>query len=66
MKWDPSQYVRYADERTRPFSELLARIDASAPRRAFDLGCGTGITTEMVKHRWPDALTSRASTPRRR
>ena len=28
--WDPAQYGRYADERGRPFHELVARVDAPA------------------------------------
>ncbi len=28
MHWDPERYLAYADERGRPFVELLARIDA--------------------------------------
>ena len=26
MKWDPKEYLRFADERGRPFSDLLARV----------------------------------------
>ena len=55
MKWDPNQYVRYADERERPFTELLARVDIASPRRVIDLGCGPGLTTAHLKERWPDA-----------
>ena len=28
MRWDPNQYAKYADERGRPFLELLDRIGA--------------------------------------
>ncbi len=31
--WNPAQYERFRDERKRPFFELLARVDAAAPRR---------------------------------
>jgi trans-aconitate 2-methyltransferase len=55
MKWDPSQYARYAGERERPFSEMLARVGAVAPRRAIDLGCGAGTTTVYLKERYPEA-----------
>jgi len=55
VRWDPGQYVRYADERERPFHDLLARIDAIEPRRVVDLGCGTGTTTVRLKERWPVA-----------
>lgn len=26
MTWDTTQYLRYADERSRPFDELVTRI----------------------------------------
>lgn len=56
MRWDPSQYARYADERGRPFADLLGRIDAPAPRRVIDLGCGPGTLTAGLAERWPDAV----------
>ena len=30
--WDPDRYLTYADERGRPFVELLARIGADRRR----------------------------------
>jgi trans-aconitate 2-methyltransferase len=56
MRWDPTQYARYADERGRPFVDLLARVGASAPRRVVDLGCGPGSLTTLLASRWPDAV----------
>ena len=29
--WDPDRYLAYADERGRPFVDLIARIDADRP-----------------------------------
>lgn len=55
MRWDPAQYSRYADERGRPFLDLLARVDAPAPRRVVDLGCGPGNLTALLAARWPSA-----------
>jgi len=55
MRWDPTQYGRYAGERGRPYVDLLARIDCEAPRRVIDLGCGPGDLTELLPGRWPDA-----------
>lgn len=52
--WDPTHYLTYADERLRPFVELLARVDAD-PRRVVDLGCGPGNATQVLARRWPDA-----------
>jgi trans-aconitate 2-methyltransferase len=55
VRWDPVQYERYADERGRPFTDLLARVFADAPRRVVDLGCGPGTQTARLVHRWPAA-----------
>jgi trans-aconitate 2-methyltransferase len=54
-RWDPGQYLRYADERSRPFFDLLARVPTSEPRRVVDLGCGTGSLTRTLTQRWPGA-----------
>jgi trans-aconitate 2-methyltransferase len=53
--WDPDRYLTYADERGRPFVELLARIGAAAPAEVVDLGCGPGNLTGLLAERWPDA-----------
>ncbi len=53
--WDPEQYLRYADERSRPFGDLLARVDATTPAYVVDLGSGPGELTAALARRWPDA-----------
>ena len=53
--WDPDRYLAYADERGRPFVELLARVDADDPRTVVDLGCGPGNLTALLAARWPSA-----------
>lgn len=57
MTWDPTQYLRYGDERSRPFFELVARIltDDSEVRSVVDLGCGPGNLTATLATRWPGA-----------
>jgi len=56
-RWDPERYLMYADERGRPFVELLARVDASpvAVASVVDLGCGPGNLTRLLAQRWPGA-----------
>ncbi len=54
-QWDPDRYLTFADERGRPFLELVARIDAESPHRVVDLGCGAGNLTVLLAGRWPRA-----------
>ncbi|GAA1739105.1 methyltransferase domain-containing protein [Aeromicrobium alkaliterrae] len=51
-RWDPDLYLRHADERGRPFVELLARVPVTAPARVLDLGCGAGNLTAVLRDRW--------------
>jgi trans-aconitate 2-methyltransferase len=53
--WEPNRYLTYADERSRPFFDLLSRVRASEPRRVVDLGCGPGQLTVGLVERWPNA-----------
>lgn len=53
--WDPVLYGRYADHRSRPFFDLVARIGACAPALVYDLGCGSGALTAALAERWPRA-----------
>lgn len=60
MRWDPAQYAVYAEERGRPFADLLARVtphqDLSRPEPlVVDLGCGPGPLTATLSTRWPKA-----------
>lgn len=63
--WDPDRYLTYADERGRPFVELLTRIRPEvAPATVVDLGCGPGNLTRLLTERWPDArVTGVDSSP---
>jgi len=53
--WDPDRYLVYADERGRPFVDLLNRVGAEKPRGVVDLGCGPGNLTALLARRWPGA-----------
>jgi trans-aconitate 2-methyltransferase len=53
--WDPDRYLTYADERGRPFVELVTRVGADSPTSVVDLGCGPGNLTALLVERWPDA-----------
>ncbi len=62
MKWDPAQYLRFADERGRPFQDLMARVGrtgepgSTTPSYVVDLGCGPGNLTVGLADRWPGAV----------
>ena len=62
--WDPATYLRFADERARPFVELLARVRAADPSAVVDLGCGEGALTASLARRWPGSrITGIDSSP---
>jgi trans-aconitate 2-methyltransferase len=53
--WDPDRYLRFADERSRPFFDLVSQVRAEAPERVVDLGCGPGHLAVALAERWPTA-----------
>ena len=55
MTWDPAQYQLFSDHRLRPARDLADRIPLDAPGVVWDLGCGTGTPTALLRGRWPDA-----------
>lgn len=55
MRWDPNQYARFGDERSRPFFDLVSQIGARAPGAVTDVGCGSGELTVTLAERWPQA-----------
>lgn len=54
VSWDPAQYLRHADHRSRPFHDLVDRVPGR-PAHVVDLGCGPGNTTATLTDRWPGA-----------
>ncbi|MBI3453195.1 MAG: trans-aconitate 2-methyltransferase [Rhodospirillales bacterium] len=54
-RWDPDQYLQFADHRLRPALELMARIPLAECRTIWDLGCGAGNVTRLLAERWPGA-----------
>lgn len=55
VDWNPSLYLQYGEERTRPAAELLARVQLDDVASIVDLGCGPGNSTALLRQRWPDA-----------
>lgn len=53
--WDPEHYGRYADERSRPYGDLVRRIGARQPQQVVDLGCGSGELTASLRTVWSTA-----------
>ncbi|MRK00803.1 methyltransferase domain-containing protein [Aeromicrobium sp. S22] len=52
--WDPARYLQFADDRSRPFVDLVGRVQGT-PRSIVDLGCGPGHLTAVLRERWPHA-----------
>ena len=62
MQWNPQQYLRYTPARILAVLDLVARLvpkfDPAAngrPQRIVDLGCGPGMSTEVLAGQWPQA-----------
>ncbi|GAA1914603.1 trans-aconitate 2-methyltransferase [Streptomyces sodiiphilus] len=54
--WDPHQYQRHRDHRSRPLHDLLSRVPPLPARaRVADLGCGPGTPSALLAERRPRA-----------
>jgi trans-aconitate 2-methyltransferase len=54
--WDAQLYLQFANERTQPALDLVARLSSIPdPQHVVDLGCGPGNSTAILRQRWPDA-----------
>lgn len=55
MQWDPTLYLKFGAERTRPAADLLARVLSNTPNLIVDIGCGPGNSTALLRARHPQA-----------
>ena len=53
-EWDAELYFKFGAARARPALDLLSRVDFT-PKRIVDLGCGPGVSTQMLRQRFPEA-----------
>lgn len=65
--WSASQYLKFSNERTRAVYDLVGQVQlqvrAPSPR-IFDLGCGPGNSTGVLRSAFPDAhITGMDSSP---
>lgn len=68
--WNPTKYLKYHSQRTRPVHDLLSRIpqlpstQSNTPPTVIDLGCGPGNSTAVLRSYFPTAhLTALDSSP---
>ena len=60
--WNPSLYLQYETERSRPAADLLSRVALENVHSVVDLGCGPGNSTALLHQRWPSAVITGIDT----
>lgn len=54
--WSAHIYKEFLEARTKPAKDLLFSIpDTFTPNTVYDLGCGPGNSTILLKERWQSA-----------
>lgn len=53
--WNPALYLKFEGERARAARDLLAQVPHAHASFAYDLGCGPGNSTELLRQRFPQA-----------
>jgi len=53
--WNPTDYRRFASERSAPFEDLIGLVRVRPNARVIDLGCGTGELTARLRDAVPGA-----------
>ncbi len=53
--WDPARYLQFADDRARPFLDLIAQIPTNRRRSSIWAGGPGGHLTKHLRAQWPSA-----------
>lgn len=53
--WNPALYLKFEGERARAARDLIAQVPLAAPALGYDLGCGPGNSTELLRRHFPSA-----------
>ncbi len=56
-KWNPEQYSKFSNERSKPFWDLAELVRNPFHKKVLDIGCGTGELTIALHQKWGSELT---------